>query len=63
MTGLLTGSDAIAEEYADRVIVTENRGLSSARNTGVEAASAKKVSGFSPCQVPIARRINKLIGI
>jgi GT2 family glycosyltransferase len=35
---------AIAEEYDVRLITTENRGLSSARNTGMEAATGEIVS-------------------
>ncbi|HEY6150741.1 MAG TPA: glycosyltransferase [Gaiellaceae bacterium] len=42
--GSTDASAAIAEEYDVRLIRTENRGLSAARNTGLEAASGEIVA-------------------
>lgn len=42
--GSIDATAAIASEYGFRVITTENRGLSSARNTGMEAASGEIVA-------------------
>src|SRR5207253_4611327 len=42
--GSTDATAAIAAEYGCRVISTENRGLSSARNTGLEAASGEIVA-------------------
>jgi GT2 family glycosyltransferase len=42
--GSTDATKAIAEEYGFRVISTPNRGLSSARNTGIEAADAEIVA-------------------
>jgi GT2 family glycosyltransferase len=42
--GSTDGSAAIAEEYGARVVRTENRGLASARNTGLEAATGELVA-------------------
>lgn len=42
--GSLDATAAIASEYDFRVIRTENRGLSSARNTGLEAATGEIVA-------------------
>ena len=42
--GSTDNTEAIAREYDVRVITTENRGLSSARNTGMEAATGEIVA-------------------
>jgi O-antigen biosynthesis protein len=42
--GSTDGTSEIAGEYPVRLITTENRGLSSARNTGLEAASGEIVA-------------------
>ena len=42
--GSRDGTAAIAQEYGFRVISTENRGLSAARNTGLEAATGEIVA-------------------
>jgi GT2 family glycosyltransferase len=42
--GSTDGTSAIAGEYPVRLITTENRGLSSARNTGLEAATGEIVA-------------------
>jgi O-antigen biosynthesis protein len=42
--GSMDGTGEIAAEYPVRLITTENRGLSSARNTGLEAATGEVVA-------------------
>ncbi|MGV8073663.1 MAG: glycosyltransferase [Syntrophobacteraceae bacterium] len=42
--GSTDGTDAVIREYGFRVITTENRGLSSARNTGMRAAKGEIVA-------------------
>src|SRR5207249_5017857 len=42
--GSRDGTAVIAQEYGFRLIATENRGLSSARNTGLEAATGEIVA-------------------
>ena len=42
--GSTDNTEAIARQYGVRVITTENRGLSSARNTGMEAATGEIVA-------------------
>jgi glycosyltransferase involved in cell wall biosynthesis len=42
--GSTDGTEQIAEKYGMRLITTENRGLSSARNTGLQAATGEIVA-------------------
>lgn len=52
---------AIASEYPCRVISTENRGLSSARNTGWQAASGEIVAYIDDDAFPDAHWLNYLV--
>jgi GT2 family glycosyltransferase len=58
--GSTDGGDEIARRHGFRVISTENRGLSSARNTGLEAATGEIVAYLDDDAMPDAQWLTYL---